>query len=226
MVKCYICEQADDKENLIKEEIIRYNEQKTYKYHHEQCLIIKNTKQTNPIYKNESKKHKNFKTKIFQAIINNQLILMDQNNIKYSFDDYDFIAIESPVTKQHQNKIPFNNLNQCKFCISKYKKNNNFDVTNKSEFYDKLNIKIYQKQNKDYYHLHPCINCPYNYLHYLHIFDIGIGKNGIYKYAIEIANTNKANEKKLTFCRENNIDLFEIDIKNIKYSKIISCKKL
>jgi hypothetical protein len=227
-VKCFICSTKGNKSEMIREEITKNNITKI-KYYHPDCKNIKelNYHSNNSIYRKESKKHNGAKRKILESLINNDILLIDQNN-KYITFDMDFMAIESPVSTSHKNKIPFIDLKDCSICVKKYKRNYHFDIKTKEEFFERLNISSYKhKSEKEVYYQHPCLNCPFNNLKYKHIFDIGLGKEGYYTGAIEILHTSKIKRNKILFCIENNIELIEIPstVVNTK-DKEISCERI
>ncbi|WP_216638211.1 hypothetical protein, partial [Brevibacillus brevis] len=200
-------------------------------YYHSDCKNINefNRSTNNGRYKNETRSHLGAKRKIFELLLDESISLIDQNYNIITLD-MEFVAIESPVTNLHKNRIPFINLKECANCVNQYKKVNDFNIGSKREFFDKLNIASYKhKSGNEIYYQHPCLNCPFNNLKYRYVFDIGIGKNGYYTGAIEILHTSEIKKEKILFCIENNIELIEFPSTIIKVkneNKELNCERI
>jgi hypothetical protein len=170
------------------------------KFYHKECLQISNqnkasNERRSSAYSKESDTHENLKNVIYKKLINGDLNLVDQFGMYIQFNKESFVAIESPVIVELQNRLPFYDKESCKLCFKEYNLENSeitslLDRTGHSNYID----------GDNHYSLHPCIKCPFNKNTYKHIFDIGIGYNGKYTDVIEILHTSKCKSNKIKYC--------------------------
>jgi hypothetical protein len=222
---CYLCSTHGIKDEMIREQV----SPNTSRYYHKDCKNINTLNKSihSGLHRKESKKHQGSKRVIFELLTNGDRVLIDQHLQQVNLD-FDFIAVESPVTHIHKNKIPFLDIHDCTSCIEQYKKDNEFNLETVEEFHNQINVNAYKSvTTQDYFYQHPCLNCPFNHLRYKYIFDVGIGKEGNYTAAFEILHTSKISKNKIIYCINNDIQLFEIHtIEARKKNKKLKCERV
>jgi hypothetical protein len=177
----------------------------------------------------ESYKHKLSKELLFKWIVEGNICFVDQFQEEHFVLD-DFVAIESPVYKHMDNGwVPYHQAGSCDFCFP----DDNFDFHSSQIDHDKY---LVGKPPEDrclggYYSSHPCNNCVYRDIYKnKFIFDIGVGHEGMYTYAIEIVHKNKVAENKLLYCIKNDIILLEVKaesiLKQVKVPDSLKCESL
>jgi len=244
IAKLKICSHCKGKgigSNMIKVEKVMSDKITLHSYFHHHCIQAKK----NGIRKfdicrkltgnTESKSHKVVKNDILKGLLGNVITLVDHFGNNYN-PKGDYMACE--MTMLENVSISYLEDNTCKLCFDRYKLSEyeNGEWINKDELMQSVQInKVAHRMNKDKDIIclksHPCTICKFNTYYFKFIFDIGIINKGKLDTVIEVYNTSEVKKEKLQYCIENNIQLFEVNVKDVKKINMyketeIRCNKL
>lgn len=229
LIVCYQCRTKSNKDELIRIETNKKTKQglSIFRYYHPECLQVSKVNKSKKerrtsAFSNESVSHVTMKESIYSLLKDGNLVLIDQFNNKIKFNSNTKFIMESPVTLQHQNIIPYYSEGSCNICFDEFgigEYVNNILINE-----DQLDERVLAcRESED---IHPCIKCPFNKLKYISIFDIGIIEDNRYIGAIEILRTSKTKKYKLEYCIKNNIPLYEIKTDIDISNNVVNCNKL